>query len=68
MDYNQALDSQYVVMAQPAKTEGEAGWKAVAQVLSEAHKKLKKRGMKAGLSQPRDRMEADRRIWQGRWQ
>ena len=48
-EYNQALGSKYVIMAQPNKPEGMDAWKAVADVLSGAHAKLKKHKMKAGF-------------------
>jgi sugar phosphate isomerase/epimerase len=48
-EYNQALGSKYVIMAQPNKPEGMDAWKAVADVLSSAHAKLKKHKMKAGF-------------------
>ena len=50
IEYNQALGSGYVVMDQPPKgTEGEAGWKKVAELLTTSHARLKKAGLSGGF-------------------
>ena len=54
IDYNLILGSRYVVMAHPgpvdAGTDGQndAGWKRVAEILSTAHTRARKAGIRAG--------------------
>src|SRR5688500_2880459 len=48
IDYNLMLGSRYVVMAHPGPVDGADGWKAVAELLTTAHGRFRKAGLRGG--------------------
>jgi sugar phosphate isomerase/epimerase len=49
IELNQILGSQYIVMAHSEKVDGLGGWKELAEILTQAHERLRPLGLRAAF-------------------